>query len=181
MLTAKELHALEQTDLWMDLHHQDASNLNQHQSQNIMMILMLEDLIKQLVILLILIKFQCQHHIQDKTLTTSLKPKELQLRENLKKFQFLIPQLPKPTLHSTGKMMNKAQLKEPQSRESQKKYQSSILQFAKLTLPSTDKVKNKIQPREHQSLENQKKFQSLIPQFAKPTQHSMDKERNNNE
>jgi len=88
MLTAKELHALEQTDLWMDPHHQDASNLNQHQSQNIMMIHMLEDLIKQLVILLILIKYHYQHHIQDKTLTISPNPKVHQLKENQKKFQF---------------------------------------------------------------------------------------------
>lgn len=78
MLTAKELLALEQTDLWMDPHHQDVSYLNQPQFLIIKNIHMLEDLIKQLVILLILIKFQCQHHIQDKILTTSHKQKELQ-------------------------------------------------------------------------------------------------------
>lgn len=108
MLTAKELHAQEQMDLWMDPLHQDVSCQNQLQFQNTEMIQKLEDLIKLLVILLILIKFQCQHHIQDKTLTTSHKQKELQLKENLKKFQFLILQFARLTQHSTDKMINKA-------------------------------------------------------------------------
>lgn len=107
MLTAKELHAQEQTDPWTDLHHQDVSYQNQLPFQNIMMIHMLEDLTKQLVILLILIKFHYQHHIQDKTHTTSPKPKEHQSRENQKKFQSSIPQLLKLTPPSTDKMMNK--------------------------------------------------------------------------
>jgi hypothetical protein len=107
MLTARELHAQEQTDLWTDLHHQDVSYHNQLPFQNITMIQKLEDPTKQLVILLILIKFQCQHHIQDKTHTTSPKPKEHQSRENQKKFQSSIPQSLKPTLPSTDKMMNK--------------------------------------------------------------------------
>jgi endo-beta-N-acetylglucosaminidase D len=107
MLTAKELHAQEQMDPWTDQHHQDVSYQNQLQFQNITMIQKLEDLIKQLVILLILIKFHYQHHIQDKTLTTSPKPKEHQSRENQKKFQSSIPQLLKPTPPSTDKMMNK--------------------------------------------------------------------------
>ena len=107
MLTAKELHAQEQTDLWMDQHHQDASYQNQLLFQNIMMIQKLEDHIKQLVILLILIKSLFQHHIQDKTLTTSHNLKELQLKESQKKFQYLIPQLLKPTLPFTDKMRNK--------------------------------------------------------------------------
>jgi hypothetical protein len=107
MLTAKELHAQEQMDPWTDQHHQDVSYQNQLPFHIITMIHMLEDLTKQLVILLILIKFQCQHHIQDKTHTTSPKPKEHQSRENQKKFQSSIPQLLKPTPHSTVKMINK--------------------------------------------------------------------------
>ena len=104
MLTARELHAQEQTDLWTDLHHQDVSYHNQLPFQNITMIHMPEDLTKQLVILLILIKFQCQHHIQDKTPTTSHNPKEHQLKENLKKYQSSIPQSLNPTQLSTDKM-----------------------------------------------------------------------------
>jgi hypothetical protein len=92
MLTAKELHAQEQMDPWTDQHHQDVSYQNQLQFQNITMIQKLEDIIKQLVILLILIKFHYQHHIQDKTHTTSPKPKEHQSRENQKKYQSLTPQ-----------------------------------------------------------------------------------------
>lgn len=107
MLTAKGLHALEQMAQWMDPHHQDVSYQNQHPFQNIEMIQKQEDLIKQLVILLILIKFQCQHHIQDKTHTTSHKPKELQLRENQKKSQFSILLLLNLTQPSTDKMKNK--------------------------------------------------------------------------
>ena len=168
-------------DPWTDQHHQDVSYQNQLQFQNITMIQKLEDLIKQLVILLILIKFHYQHHIQDKTHTTSPKPKEHQSRENQKKFQSSIPQLLKPTPLSMDKMMNKVQPKEPQLRENQKKYQSSIPQSPRLTQPSTDKVKNKIQLREHQSLENQKKFQSLIPQLLKHIPLFTDKEMNNNE
>jgi hypothetical protein len=88
MLTVKELHALVQTDQWMDQHHQDVSYQNQNQFQNTKMIHMLEDHIKQLVILLILIKYHYQHHIQDKTLTILPNPKVHQLKENQKKFQF---------------------------------------------------------------------------------------------
>lgn len=106
-LTAKELHALEQTDQWMDLHHQDVSYQNQLPFQNTKMIQKPEDHIKQLVILLILIKFHFQHHIQVKTLTTSHNPKELQLKENQKKYQSLILQLLNLTQHSTDKMKNK--------------------------------------------------------------------------
>lgn len=104
MLTAKELHALEQTAQWMDPHHQDVFYQNQHPFQNTTMIQKLEDLIKPLVILLILIKFQCQHHIQDKTPTTSHNPKEHQLKENLKKYQSLILQSLNLTQLSTDKM-----------------------------------------------------------------------------
>ena len=168
-------------DPWTDQHHQDVSYQNQLQFQNITMIQKLEDIIKQLVILLILIKFHYQHHIQDKTHTTSSKPKEHQSRENQKKFQSSIPHSLKPTLPSTDKMMTKVQPKEPQSRENLKKYQSSIPQSLRPTQPSTDKMMNKVQPKEHQSRENQKKYQSLTPQSLKHIPLFTDKERNNNE
>ena len=107
MLTVKELLALEQMDQWTDQHHQDVSYQNQVQFQNTKVILKLEDHIKQLVISLILIKYHYQHHIQDKTPTTSLNQKEHQLKENQKKFQFLILQLPKHILLSTDKVKPK--------------------------------------------------------------------------
>ena len=107
MLTVKELHALVQTDQWTDQHHQDVSYQNQVQLQNTKMIQKLEDHIKQLVILLILIKYHYQHHIQDKTLTISPNPKVHQLKENQKKFQFLILQFAKHIQLSTDKVMPK--------------------------------------------------------------------------
>ena len=107
MLTVKELLALVQMVQWMDQHLQDVSYQNQVLFQNIKMIQKLEDHIKQLVILLILIKFHYQHHIQDKTPTISLNLKVHQSRENQKKFQFLIPQFVKHTQPSTDKVKPK--------------------------------------------------------------------------
>jgi hypothetical protein len=107
MLTVKELLALVQMVQWMDQHLQDVSYQNQVLFQNIKMIQKLEDHIKQLVILLILIKFHYQHHIQDKTPTILLNLKVHQSRENQKKFQFLILQFVKHIQLSTDKMMNK--------------------------------------------------------------------------
>jgi hypothetical protein len=106
MLTVKELLALVQMVQWMDQHLQDVSYQNQVLFQNIKMIQKLEDHIKQLVILLILIKFHYQHHIQDKTPTILLNLKVHQSRENQKKFQSSIPQLPKHTQLSTDKEKN---------------------------------------------------------------------------
>jgi hypothetical protein len=92
---------------WMDQHLQDVSYQNQVLFQNIKMIQKLEDHIKQLVILLILIKFHYQHHIQDKTPTILLNLKVHQSRENQKKFQFLILQFVKHIQLSTDKVMPK--------------------------------------------------------------------------
>ena len=94
-------------DQWMDQHHQDVSYQNQVQFQNIKMIQEPEDHIKQLVILLILIKFHYQHHIQDKTPTISLNQKEHQLKENQKKYQSSIPQSQKHIQLSMDKVMPK--------------------------------------------------------------------------
>jgi hypothetical protein len=107
MLTVKELLALVQMDQWTDQHHQDVFYQNQVQFQNTKMIQKLEDHIKQLVILLILIKFHYQHHIQDKTPTISLNQKEHQLKESQKKYQSSIPQSPKHIQLSTDKVMPK--------------------------------------------------------------------------
>ena len=183
MLIARELPALVQTVQWTVQHHLDVFYLSHHQFQNIQVIQKLEDHIKQLVISLTLIKYQCQPLIQDKILTISLKQLQPQM-ENQKKFQFLILQFAKLILHSTDKRINKNQLKkkEPQLKENQRKFQFLIPQFANLIQHSTDnKLKNQLKKKEHQLKENQKKFQFLIPQLLRHIPHSTDKLTNRND
>jgi len=102
MSIARESLALVQMVLWTVQLHLDVFYVKLHQFLNTQVIQNLEDHIKLLVILPTLIKFQCQHHIQDKTPTISLKQPQHQT-ENQKKFQFLILQLQKLIQHSTDK------------------------------------------------------------------------------
>jgi hypothetical protein len=141
MLTARELPALEPTDLWMDQPHQDVFYHNPLPFQNTKMIQKLEDHIKPPEILHTLIKFHYQLHIQDKILTISLKQLQPQL-ENQKKFQYLILQLQKLTQLSMDRKIKKVyhKKKEHQLKESLKKFQFLILQLLKPILLFTDKA-----------------------------------------